>query len=404
MNVFGIDYQRTLSVICLREGHNAHDSPHSVGDGLRTVIPNVVLGNKLWGSRALLSAELGRLSGSEALAEEPWLDEPGAALFWGGLYQRLFSYIGRVRPTMEGGYQIVVGIQAADYQVAVNGVEQVCRTAGLNDTMYIPATDAVLCRWMVEQTTLEEREYLVTAVAVGDTSVLVRAYCIQCATGRSPQIVTAGEPVCLPRTGLAWWVMRTLELVHSRFNEPIPLGHELALRDAVIEFGAQLSRSGPSREVEWTGLFREHMYTPPKLTLRDCKAWPEVANLHLALPTAIQDTTIAVGGRAKPDLVILGGVGGVWPFAGIIIATAEPKLKVWQSHNPLEDVARGATWWPLVETANMGQLWKKSLLAPSRVADDPDRVAQPSVEPEAPRADLDRGILPPWKRRDLLGF
>jgi hypothetical protein len=402
MNVFGIDYQRTLSVISLREGRNANNSPHSVGDGLRTLIPNTVLGDKLWGSRALLSVEPGRLSGSETLADGPWLDEPGASLFWRGLYRRLFSYIGRVRPTMQEGYRVVVSIQAADYQAAAEDIKQLCHIVGLNNTACIPATDALLCRWMAEQSTNEEREHLVTAIAVGDTSVLIRAYRVQCETGRFPRIVAAGQPVHLVRAGLAWWVTRVLELVHARFNEPIPLGHELALRDAVIEFGTQLGRTYPSREIEWTGLFRERMYAPVKVTLQDCKSWPEVASLHLALPAAIRDTSVAAGGGTKPDLVVLGGVGAVWPFTRSVIAAAEPKLEIWQSDNPLEDVSCGATWWPLVGEAYMDQLQQESRPAPSRAAEYTNRTARPSVEPPDVGIDSDTDVLPPWKRRGSL--
>ena len=407
MNTFGIDYQHTLSVICLREGRTASNSPHSVGDGLRTVIPNAVLGDKLWGSRALLSAEPGRLSGSEMLAKGPWLDEPGASLFWRGVYQRLFSYVGRVRPTLQEGYRVVVGIQAADYRTAAEGVERVCHAAGLNDTICIPATDALLGRWMAERTTSEEREHLVTAIAVGDTSVLIRAYRVQCKTDRFPRIVAAGQPTHLAGTGSAGGVTRVLELMHAQFdepNEPIPPGHELALRDAVIEFGAQLDRTDPNRAIEWTGLFRERMsmWGPAKLTLQECNSWPEVSNLQLALPAAIRDTAVAAGGRTKPDLVVLGGVGAVWPFARSIIAAVEPRLEVWQSDNPLEDVARGAAWWPLVGESYVDLLREKSVPLLAGVAEDAHPFTQSSNELIDPATDIDPGVPPPWKRGGAL--
>src|SRR5215470_13248377 len=127
MNAFGIDYQRSLSVVWLREGRGPAARFRSVGDGSSRLIPNAVAGEKLWASRAMQAAEPGRASGSDTLIDGPWLDEPGASLFWRGLYQRLYSYLGRMSPTVQNGYNVAVAIQAEDLPAGARKLDGLCR-------------------------------------------------------------------------------------------------------------------------------------------------------------------------------------------------------------------------------------------------------------------------------------
>jgi len=94
MNTFGIDYQPTVTMIALREDGRESLETASVGDGIRAMIPNVVAPGGFWGSEAEKRA--GKVSAQAA--DSAWIEEPGARLFWEGLYARLSSYLGRLAP------------------------------------------------------------------------------------------------------------------------------------------------------------------------------------------------------------------------------------------------------------------------------------------------------------------
>jgi|GEM_PF-5078497 len=343
MNAIGIDYQQTLTVICLREGSGYMARLRNIGDGQRALIPNATYGNELWGSHAW------RITGSDALCQGdpaqdgPWLNEPGARIFWCGIYQRLYTYLGRVRPLMRNGYQVVVALHAADYSTAAMGVERLCRAAGLSEAMCIPATDALLCHWLTDRRIDCPPEQVIAVITVGDTATLVSAYHIYQKGDRFPHILASAQPVFHIPVGQSAWLARVLEHVHIQFNEPIPPGYELVLRDAAITFAAHLCRADAHHPVEWTGPLAERMYAPLRLARHDCASWPEVTALTASLPAAIQRTVASVSDRTVPDCILVGGVGATWPFVADAARAVAP---IWQSGIPQEDVARGAAWWP----------------------------------------------------------
>ncbi len=127
MNSIGIDYQQTVSVVCLGEGSGASARVRNVGDGLRPLIPNAVYGENLWGSRALEAGA--RIAAAE---DGPWLAEPDASRFWLRLYERMYAFLGRIPPTSQRGYRVVAGLQAANWRSAVDGVERLCGQAGFD--------------------------------------------------------------------------------------------------------------------------------------------------------------------------------------------------------------------------------------------------------------------------------
>ena len=348
MNTIGIDYEQTLSVVCLGEGSGGFMGVRNVGDGLRSIIPNAVHGEDLWGSRAL---EAGAKIAD--VVDGPWLAEPDASQFWLGLYQRLYAFSGRIAPTSKKGYRLVAGLQAVDWRAATEGVERLCGQAGFGDPTCISATDALLARHLAERRRIPTGDTVITAVAVGDTSTAVCSYRLR----RDAQ--GAGLPRLLARDstprhlpyGHAHWAGRLLVNISDLFTEPIHSGYDLAMRDSALEFGSRLRRAPAGRAVTWTGPLRDKLYTPLELTVADCCAWPEAAPLVRQLPDMIRESAAALepsGGRAaRPDLILVGGVGALWPFAVIAAATVGP---VQQSNSPEEDVARGAALWPEVET------------------------------------------------------
>lgn len=348
MNAIGIDYQRTLCVVCLREGPCSTTKIRSVGDGWRHLIPTAVLGGTQWGSDALLASDPSRLWGKDRLADDPWLDELGAALFWQGLYRRLYAYLGYMQPTRLNGYHTVVSLPAAHYEPARKQITHFCREVGLRDTTVIPVTDAILCRWMTEQTQAETGESIVAVAAIGDTSSTVRAYRFQYRGARYPGILSASQVISLAEIGQAWWIQKILTLVNERTEQQFSLEYELGLRDAAIELGTQLSRANPTQLVAWAGPLQKNLFTPLQLTRSQCSAWPEVTRLTRILPDAIQDAVTQVANRATPYMLLIGGVGAVWPFAKDAATQLVAEAKIWQSPTPQEDGAWGAACWPEV--------------------------------------------------------
>jgi hypothetical protein len=376
MNAFGIDYQRTLTVVSLREGGGAGALVRSVGDGQRALIPNAVRGEALWGSRALPGPAADLLSGSEPLRDEPWTDAPGAPEFWRGIYGRLYSYLGRLKPGRESGYPVVVALQAPETRPAAVGVEALARAAGFADPCFIPAPHALLCRWLAEQAAGATGERAVVAVAVGDTSTLVAAYRVREQGGRLARVTAWSGSVRRIESGQAGWVNKVLDCVNSRLTESTPVGTGLPMRVAAMEFGARLFRAADGRQVQWTGPFHDRMYEPLLLGARDCSLWPEVKSLA-ALPEEIRRAAEKVGGTGGPDLVLLGGVGAGWPFVRDLLADAGP---VWASDTPQEDVARGAAWWPEVGESNADVLLREGSLDVAL----PPPLAAPVGEPAPP--------------------
>lgn len=376
MNAIGIDYQRTLAVICLREGPCATAKIRSVGDGLRHLIPTAVLDEETWGSNALISSHPNRLWGKDYPTDEPWLEEKGAVLFWRGLYRRLYTYLGRMQPDSRNGYRTVISLPAAGYESADEQIRHFCQAAGLSDITTIPLTDAILCRWMTEQAHSESDERVVAVTAIGDTSSSVRAYRIQYRGAKYPGILSASQIVSLSEIGQAWWIQNILTLLEEHINQALPFEEELGLRDAAIELGMRLGRVAPSQPVAWIGPLQKSLFTPLEVTRQECASWPEVTRLARALPVAIRDAVLPIAERATPDILLLGAVGAAWPFAKDIARGLVSEEQIWQSLTPQEDGAWGAACWPEVGESYTDVFQGHTVPAPEKP--EPDRVHAPA--------------------------
>ncbi|HLJ53579.1 MAG TPA: hypothetical protein VKT77_00995 [Chthonomonadaceae bacterium] len=394
MNSIGIDFQQTVTILCIGEGTGPATRVRSVGDGLRPIIPNVVSG-ELWGSRALdgggqesgpggrnanRSPDDGRLGGESAASSNqdwgaagapsdgPWLAEPDASRFWQGLYGRLYAFLGRIPPTSQRGYRLIAGLQALDGRAASDGVCRLAAQAGFGPPTCIAATDALLARHLSETRQGSAGESTITVISAGDTATTVCSYRMRresLASGRIATRILARDtsPRHLP-FGHAHWAGRLLVHITDLFTEPIQSGSELAMRDAALEFGSRLRRAPAGRSVTWTGPHRDKLYAPLELTYSDCASWPETSHYLAMLPDMIRDSAAALGVRSRPDLILVGGIGALWPFP---VAAAASVGQVLQSGSPEEDVARGAAWWPEIES-----LWSD---VPTLLADSPSSLA-----------------------------
>ena len=395
MNTLGIDYQQTSTVIALREGDEPGVRLRSISDGQRRLIPNAVLGQQTWGSHALLAEERGGLRQGDDRQEGPWLDPAGAPVFWRALFRRAVAYLGGLEPVPTNGYRLVVGFQAENFPVAAAAVVRLATAAGFADPVCIPATDALLCRWLAERRTFDQ--HLVASVVQGDTSTTVRAYRLHPGEAGRATVTAAGAITTVPGAGQAAWVRRITQLVSDRLGGTIPAEDELAVREAAVEFGARLSQSDEHQAVAWSGPLSERMLEPVQTTRAASLALPEIQALEEALGAALAKALAKTGAGDQPDLVLRGGPGAVWPFGLNALLKTVPAKRIWQSADPAQDVAWGAAWWP--ETGKLSeQVLRWSSASVARVG--PSVTVAPAPQPAiAEPSEAESAPVPPWKRK-----
>lgn len=408
MHAIGIDYQQTLSVMCLREGPSATAKIRSVGDGRRSLIPNVVDRNGAWGSH-VQSAGLTSKLYQKPTRETAWFSDEEATIFWRGLYTRLFKFLGRLEPISLNGYHTVVATQAGHYTMAVEQITRWSKNAGFSDITVIPTTDAFLCRWLSDPIAEKSQARVVVVVLVGDISVDVRAYRVEIADHVPYLSIRAASPiVVLHDTGQAWWVNRLLELIGERMHETLAQKQTSALWDAAIEFGWRISTVPSHQPVTWGGPGQAQLFTPLSLTRHECSSWSEVSRLTTRLPAAIDEAVRAITDHDQYDTVLIGGIGAIWPFAKEAITGLAKDVVIWQSMTPQEDAAWGATCWPEVGKPyqNILQLHTESDFSLPTSLDLPTHVKllpstfQPDPYPKIQIKEVVRSldILPPWEQ------
>lgn len=394
MSTLGIDYQQTLVSICLREGSYQNACSRFISDGTQTLIPNLVYQdaqNQLWGSKALRNKEfnwLTKVSSWEGLS-------PPNSDIWNHIYCHLYNFLGRIAPTPENNYQLVVAPQAENHSQVAKTIERVCLTAGFKSATIISTPVAILSRWVSEYAISEIREKkIVVVVAVGDVSTTVGAYELYPNTQKSSPafyLTNTSSQIHIYNTGLAYWNAKLLSLVSTKLKNPVTPEYNLGMRDAALEFGRYLGKVDKHQLLNWNGPLKQKMYAPLDITRNQCEVWSEVSNLTLRLPTAIEQALSAIGSK-QPDLILVGGAGAIYPFAKDIAA----KLgKVWQSPNPEQDIALGAACWPEV-SSSWNNLLKQKETAPTQNQKLPEKREAPSnqtlnIQPKSK-------LIPPWQR------
>jgi hypothetical protein len=329
MSTLGIDYQQTLLSICLREGSYQNACFRFISDGTQTLIPNVIYQdaqNQLWGSKALRNTEFSCLTNVSYWEE---LSHSNSHI-WNHIYRHLYNFLGRIAPTPENNYQLVVAPQAENYSQVAKNIERVCLTAGFKSATIISTPVAILSRWVAEYAISEIRApKIVVVVAVGDVSTIVSAYELYPNTQQSfpPFYLTnASSRIHIHNTGLAYWNAKLLSIVSTKLKNPVTAEYNLGMRDAALEFGRYLGKVDRHQSLNWNGLLKHNMYTSLDITRSQCEVWSEVSNLTLRLPKAIEQALSAIGSK-QPDLILVGGAGAIYPFAKDI---ATKLGKVWQ--------------------------------------------------------------------------
>jgi len=289
-------------------------------------------------------------------------------------------------PLRKNGYRIAIALQGSEYRTEAHAVSALAQDAGFDDIAAIPATHALLCRWLASPLAERDRARSVVAIAVGEASTLISAFQLEWNSRGLPAIHAASTPISIEEAGQAVWNRRVLELLRIRLKEDAVACHVRALQDAAVRFAVRLSQASISEPVEWREIFEDRLYAPLSLSYGECAKWPESISLADRLPAAVRDGLHTIGSRSA-DLIAVGGLGAVWPFAKQIAAVMGP---VWNSGATGDDVAAGATWWGELCEHPSGMLLEST--QPLELAAGP-----PADLTEAPARNAQQ-LLPPWQR------
>ena len=406
MSAIGIDFARTSTVACLRDGDWPGCRWRPIGDSARIRIPNAIDGSGRWGSLAVGTNAPDLVGGHLSLDAGPWLGSPQAQAFLHSLATRLTAFLGRVEPTVKNGYRVVIAPETQSFDETASVIEGMCRRGAVSELdggVCIPVQRALLCRWMAESRA--EGSRTVVAVVVGDTLATAGAYEVEFGQAQRPEIVRCGAPHYLPGTGNAWWEQLVYEKIAERANAEIPAAQSLEVRDAILGMATRLRLGDRDCSIEWRGPLSDRMFQPLEIDRASMRNAREVLILSLQLPRIIGEALKSLGARA--DLVLLGGVGASWPFALEAIETAWQfgGVPVWQSANPLEDVARGAALWPMFAFGSRQILWTDrgdssvEFAIGARAADDHQLDSTRTLTDDTPISQSSEPLLSRWTRR-----
>ncbi|MFF4038004.1 hypothetical protein [Streptomyces sp. NPDC001816] len=366
--VLGIDLQYARTVVALREGRPGAARLSLLGDGRRTLIPNACA-DDAWGSAA--AEQL--LGDGPATAERllAWRSDPWSQRFLRGVHRRTARYLGLVGATPALGCSTVVCTGPRTPADA----EHRCQESGLGRPSRIGAADALVCRWLAEGGAVPPDRATVLAVVCGERWTVLAPYQVAYADGQPLLDRRAVDAVHAEGAGA--WTDLVAQEVLARCDEGSPARDLLALLDAALECAGLLDAEAV---VPWYGPLADRMFTPLALHRDELAGRPEVAG------TVSQVQALAEASAPDAELVLVGGVGGVWPFLRDALARLAP---VWRSSAPAADLAVGAAYWPefhgRLPTAAPG-------IAPA--SDDASPAPAPSDGPAAPG----REDIPPWER------
>jgi hypothetical protein len=328
--VFGLDVQHSRTVIALVEAAAGVVRAGPVGDGRRALIPNAVDADR-WGSRA-----------AEEAAPADRRSDPWREPFLRGVYARLVGYLGGTDPTLAHGYPVCLSLggRPGDPEVPDDATARRRAAAvGLTDLTTVRPADALLCRWLTEPDAPTVFRGRVVAVACGETWTAVRTYDVDRAPDRlRVHTLVAGRHLDV---GSATWTARLAAEVLARCPglEPSPV----ALFDSVLEFGAQLRHRPAGSGLRWSGMLSDHLVTPLRLRRAEAAGWDEVQRTVGTVTVELAAAPAARRGGAT--LVLVGGIGAVWPFLADGLARFGT---VWCASEPEYDLAVGAAWWPVL--------------------------------------------------------
>ena len=409
MSAIGIDFGRASTVAYLCDGEWPVCRWRAIGDGAHSRIPNAADGTGLWGSAAIAADAAGLSAGSLNLESVPWLEMPSAQVFWGGLATRITSFLGRVEPLAKNGYQVVIAPQTPSFAQTKSAIETLLQRGsirGLEGAVCVPAHRALLCRWMAESQSRAESRMTVVAVVIGEAMVTASAYEVEFVPGSTPRVLRCGLSHSVTGTGSAWWERSVTEQIVERANASIPAARFLEARDAITAIATQLRQGGQETSLPWQGPLAENLFQPFEINRRMMRHGREVLTIALQLPQTVRGAWAALG--SKPDLLLLGGSGACWSFAGEALAASAglDEIPTWLSSNPIEDLAKGAALWPVFSKVSRAVGWMdedEATGAPIATSDvlTESPISSTTVTRPAEETQLRKGsLLTQWTRRE----
>ncbi|WP_182906764.1 hypothetical protein [Microbispora sp. H13382] len=391
IGVIGVDAQRSRTCVVLGETGRADGIVEtrltSVGDGCRHLVPNACAPG-MWGS---VAAE----AQPDGWPVDPWSDG-----FLRGLRDRLWSYLGRVPPDLEQGYQVSVVLPPAGRDsappggaVSADAVRARFAAAGMPGATIVDPAEALVCRWLAEPSALPYAGHVV-AVACGETWTAVAVYRVtrgEDAGGGGPRISRLSTvPVHAAHGSGAWCAELVRRVTERCAGERVS---PLVMADGVLEFGARLRGRDAIRPLEWTGPHAARLYTPLRLSRAELSSWESVRLITDELSGMVHAAGLP---PRQTALVLLGGVGAVWPWYADALRQFG---QIWQSNEPERDLAAGAVHFPELRT----QLAEAPTFRPasprSLVEHEPGETGAQGDEAGAAAPAVDASELPPWLRR-----
>jgi hypothetical protein len=383
--VVGLDPQPTRTCIALVEGGGDSRATGAaggpIGDGRRLLVPNACGPDGSWGSQAA-EESLRRLDVTGVgLADHlvDWCIDPLDTPFLRGVHDRLFGYLGRTSPTNAHGYHVCLAVPTG---VDWTALSRRAASAGLTSTSPLRPAEALVYRWLTEPGTSPPPDGVVVAVACGEAATSAAAFHVDgLQSPKRVAILASGD-----RPVGSWPVSAAVaRRVLERCREGVPAASLLGLLDGGFEFAAMLRSQPRNRDVTWDGPLTDRMFAPLRLSGEAIAAWPEAAALAAAI--AELANSVVIDEDVEP-LVLVGGLGAVWPFVADALRDIGP---VWQSPDPAVDVAIGAAWsqWLLADLVATDEDMAR---LEAGVLEPPHEVEPAHPAPDAP-ADV-----PPWLR------
>ncbi|GAB3280498.1 hypothetical protein GCM10027347_55670 [Larkinella harenae] len=395
-HAIGFDHHAIFTQAAVRENSGG---AVLVGDGIRSIIPNVVH-EHLWGSRALqapgAAVEWCRyLSNTSSISG---MSVSQASVFWRGMYQRLYTYLGYSEPDATNGYELVlVSDQDAQGSSRYNA-RQILQQSGFTTIEVIPATYALLARFLHSADShVPEISGNVAVCFIGEREILLSAFDLE-TTSDSVRVLRIGDQIKIPKAGFLFLLADLKQwFIENGHFEPKDLAH--AWIENVLEYAASFPFQGASQPSIWRGVGGRSLKLRGKLPFwrsAQFKAVLPSAQVLESLPQLIQAAMKSIG-AATPTHVVFGGPGSVFP---VIDQQLADRLggRVWRSQNPLEDVAIGATWWPLLRVKNPLMADRLITLRYHEALDEGKNGFPASNTQEPPTPARNGDFIPPWER------
>ena len=385
VKVIGIDHQRLHSVICLQENNKIA----VVTDGNNRLIPHRVSTDGTWGSSVSKNAVQPDMSfDTDGI---PWLDSSAQDL-WKGFYERIYEHLGHQEPILANHWHLLISVQSLKFQENTLQLRQIASEAGFDSVRFVFPTDCLLSLFSNNVYNAPSVQ-VISVISVGSTSIAIRSYRFH-----NGNIRDTTQPHIILGTGYAYWHKDLFIEINQRLHNKLPLDQMWFLNNYFLEFAQQLTNAD---SVQWHGPYSRDMFSSLHLRTDELMRSENIALLKSSLEK-ILNIQAQVLNSDFPKIVLIGGIGSIWPFVKSIVPEFLPSdSSIMSTSQPLLSIAEGACKWSdshdklggfshpdLPEVIHIADnMYKSSELVNIRSTTKPNDINQ-----------LPSDILPPWMR------